>query len=122
METKRISMETGSNLFTVKNSFNISGGGSLTAAVGIVLRKGQDELRHGENWIRYAEPNSKQKGQTYLGVVLESPAEFKEADDHALMLVSVKDGETLSYQAGAAWSGGLDFKNMNEWHEYIKTQ
>ena len=119
-ETKRISMEAGSSLFTVRNTFKISGDGSVTATAGIVLRKGDDKLRHGKNWISYAEPVTAKDGQTYCGVVFEEDAEFKQTDTHALMLVSVKDGETLTYRAGAAWSKGLDFKNMNEWTAYLE--
>jgi rhamnogalacturonyl hydrolase YesR len=119
-ETKRISMEAGSNLFTVSTTFKVTGGDSVTAAVGIVLRDGEDELRHGKNWISYAEPMSATDGQTYCGVVFENEAELKKADGHALMLVSVKDGETLTYRAGAAWSKGLDFTNMNEWTAYLE--
>ncbi len=119
-ETKRISMDAGSNLFKVQNTFRIKGGGSVMAAIGIVLREGKDELQHGENWLSYAEPVSKKDGQTYCGAVLTKPAEFKKADGHALMLVSVKDGETLTYYAGAGWSKGLDFKNAAEWLAYLK--
>ena len=50
------SMEAGSNLFAVRTTFKVTGGDSVTAAVGIVLRDGEDELRHGKNWISYAEP------------------------------------------------------------------
>lgn len=121
-ETKRISMETGSNLFKVQNSFKISGGGSVTAAIGIVLREGNDELRHGNNWVGYAEPLTPQNGQTYCGVVLDKPAEFNKSNGHAMMLVPIKDGETLTYRAGAAWSKGLDFKNTTEWMAYLQKQ
>jgi len=121
-ETKRISMEIGSNLFAVRNSFKISGGGSLTAAVGIVLREGDDELRNGARWIGYAEPVMPKNGQTYCGVILGKPASFKKADGHALMLVQVEDGETLTYHAGAAWSKGIDFKSAAEWMAYMETQ
>lgn len=121
-ESKRISMETGSNLFKVQNTFRISGGGSVMAAVGIVLREGDDDLRHGKNWIGYAEPPSPKDGQTYCGLVLENPAEFKKTDGHALLLVPVNDGDTLTYRAGAAWSQGLDFKNGSEWMTYLQNQ
>lgn len=119
-ETKRISMEAGSNLFKVQNSFRIEGGGSVTAAIGILLREGKDEIQHGNKWLGYAEPVHKKNGQTYCGVVLTQPAEFKKAEGHALMLVPVKDGETLTYYAGAAWSKGLDFKNAEQWVDYLK--
>ena len=119
-ETKNFRMETGSNLFSVRNSFKISGGGAVTAAVGIVLRDGDDALQHGKNWIGYAEPESPNDGRTYCGVVLETPAEFKKTDGHALLLVPVKDGDTLTYHAGAAWSKGLDFKSTAEWMAYVK--
>jgi unsaturated rhamnogalacturonyl hydrolase len=121
-ETKRISMEMGSNLFKVENSFAISGGGSVMVAVGIVRRAGKDEVRNGPNWIGYAEPPGPENGQTYCGVVLSSPGTFKQTPDHVLMLAPVKDGQTLTYHAGAAWSKGLDFKNASQWMEYLREQ
>jgi len=121
-ETKRISMEAGSNLFKVQNTFHIEGGDSVMAAVGIILRDGPGQIRHGKNWLGYAEPQSDKDGQTYCGVVLKSPAKFKEADGHAMMLVPVKNGETLTYYAGGAWNKGLDFKTPTEWMTYLQTR
>lgn len=121
-ETKRISMEVGSNLFKVENSFAISGGGSVMVAVGIVRRAGEDEVQHGQNWLGYAEPASPEDGQTYCGVVLSVPAVFKQTSDHVLMMTSVEDGQTLTYHAGAAWSKGLDFKNASQWMSYLQEQ
>jgi hypothetical protein len=34
----------------------------------------------------------------------------------------VKDGETLTYYAGAAWNKGLDFKTGAEWMTYLQTR
>lgn len=122
-ETKRISMEMGSNLFKVENSFAISGGASVMVAVGIVRRAtGKEDVQHGPDWLGYAEPASAEDGQTYCGVVLAAPAEFKQTADHVLMLTPVKDGQTLTYHAGAAWSKGLDFKNASQWMEYLRGQ
>jgi unsaturated rhamnogalacturonyl hydrolase len=121
-ETKRISMETGSNLFKVENSFAITGGDSVMAAVGIVRQKGKDDIQHGLNWLGYALPASPTDGQTYCGVVLANPAKFKKTNDHVLMLTPVKNGETLTYYAGAGWSKGLDFKNTADWMDYLRGQ
>ncbi|AKJ65652.1 glycoside hydrolase family 88 protein [Kiritimatiella glycovorans] len=121
-EIKRLSMQAGRNLFTAQSTFRVEGADSITAAVGIVLRDDQGRLEHGENWISYAGPETRGKGRIFCGAVLPNRAEFKRADGHALLLQPIRDGDTFTYRAGAAWSHGLDFRTEDEWLTYIKRQ
>jgi len=120
-ETKRVRMETGGNLFEVRNSFAIQGGGSVMTAVGIVREGKGEEVHHGDNWLAYAGLPHPKDGQTFCAVVLPGPAEFRTTSDHVLMLTPVKDGETFVYRAGAGWSKGLDFQTSAQWTDYVKS-
>jgi hypothetical protein len=120
-EVKRIRMKKGSNFHEVNSTFRIEGADEVTIGAGIVLRKGNGgELRHGDNWIAYAEPPDNKHGQTYCALIMPQKAEFKQADGHALLLVPATDGSSIKYLAGAAWNRGLDFTTADAWFEHVK--
>jgi unsaturated rhamnogalacturonyl hydrolase len=120
-EVKRIRMKAGSNFYEVNSTFRVEGAKEVTIAAGIVLRREKGgELRHGDNWIAYAEPPDRRHGQTFCALIMPQKAAFKEADGHALLLVPVKDGGAVTYLAGAAWDRGLDFKSPEAWFEHVK--
>ena len=121
-EVKRISMTAGSNLFKCQSTFAVKGAESATIAIGVVRRKGKGDLQHGDNWLSYGEPANKKNGTTFCAVILPQKGEFKKTNGNAFLLVPVKDGQTVTYHAGAGWSKGLDFKTHAEWLTYVKTQ
>jgi len=121
-ETKHISMEAGSSLFKVESTFSIKGAESATVAIGIVLREGQDDFQHGSNWLSYAEHLPGENGTVLCGAILPMNGVYRKSEGHGLMLVPVKNGETITYYAGAAWDKGLDFKSHDEWIRYLKQE
>ena len=121
-ETKRVSMKAGTNFFKVESTFNIDGADEATVAIGIVLRGTKGELKHGANWMSYAEPNGKNNGTTFCGVILPRGGTFKKAAGHGLLLTPVSDRQTLTYYAGSGWSKGLNFKNHGEWLDYVRKE
>lgn len=120
-EVKNIRMEKGSNFFEVRSTLSVEGAEEVMAAAGLVLREG-GEIRHGKNWIAYAEPVHRRHGQTYTALILPREATFKKTDDHILLMLPIGDGETFAYRAGAAWDRGLDFDSPEAWFAHVKEE
>jgi unsaturated rhamnogalacturonyl hydrolase len=122
-EVKNIRLAKESNFFEARSTFKLSGAEEVTVGIGLALRVKEGvlegELRHGKNWIAYAEPADKRHGQTYTAVILPAEAEFKKTDDHALLLLTVRDGAAIVYRAGAAWEKGLDFNTPEAWFAHV---
>lgn len=121
-ETRRISLETGSNLNRIETRFDWEGGPEeLPVMVGIVKRQGGEGADYAKDgtWVAYWEPEQADSGQIGCGVVMESPASQLDTAEHAGLQATVKRGQSLVYYAGAGWSKSGQFANKAEWVSYI---
>jgi len=121
-ETRRIALETGSNLNRIETRFDRDGGpDELQAAVGIVKRGGggaPDYAKDG-SWMAYWEPEQPGNGTIGCGVVMTSPAKPLDTKEQALLQTAVKRGQPLVYYAGAGWTKSGDFPSKESWVRYI---
>ncbi len=121
-ETRRIALETGSNLSRIETRFDWEGGpDDLQAMVGIVKREGggaPDFAKDG-SWMAYWEPEQPGNGTIGCGVVMTSPAKPLDTEAQAFLQATVKRGQSLVYYAGAGWTKSGDFPNKESWVRYI---
>jgi hypothetical protein len=121
-ETRRIALDTGSNLSRIETRFDWEGGpDELQAVVGIVKREGggaPDFAKDG-SWMAYWEPEQPGNGTIGCGVVMTSPAKPLDTAEQAFLQATVKRGQSLVYYAGAGWSKSNDFPDKQTWVRYI---
>ncbi len=123
-ETRRISLETGSNLNRIECLLDWDGGpDELPVAVGIAKREGGGTLQFGKDnsWMAYWEPEQPPNGTIGCGVVMTSPATPMQMKDEAFLQTEVKRGLPFVYYAGAGWTRSGDFPDRNSWINYIST-
>lgn len=121
-ETRRISLETGSNLNRIETRFDWEGGpDELNAVVGIVKRVGGGTPDFGKDgsWLVYWEPEQKGNGTIGCGVTMTSPAKPLDTPDQVFLETPVKRGQQLVYYAGAGWTRSGDFPNKESWVRYV---
>ena len=121
-ETRRIALETGSNLSRIETRFDWEGGPEeLQAVVGIVKRDGgaaPDYAKDG-SWMAYWEPEQPGNGTIGCGLVMTSPAKPMDTAEQAFLQTTVRRGQSLVYYAGAGWTQSGDFPNKESWVRYI---
>ncbi|MGS2761013.1 DUF4861 domain-containing protein [Sinomicrobium sp. M5D2P9] len=124
-ETKRISLDLGSNLSRFESSFK-SNEPLPNITIGLMLHEKEGEVRadkeHG--WFRYWEPMD--GSELGVGVVID-PVLVLDYKDH---LVDYKDGSQLlimtdakdkkiTYYAGFGWDKSKQITNAEEWDAYL---
>ncbi|MBG7611611.1 DUF4861 domain-containing protein [Polaribacter sp. BAL334] len=122
-ESKKISLDYGNNL----SKFEIALEGVDTISAGLTLHEkdGVVSYREGETWLNYWQPHA----DSELGTaIVASPVYFIESEkyetqakdlSHAFSHLKVINGKT-SYYAGFTWQKSGQFKNQNEWQEYLR--
>ncbi len=121
-ETRRISLETGSNLNRIETRFDWDGGpDELPAVVGIVKRErgGAPDYAKDGSWMAYWEPEQPGNGTIGCGVVMTTPAKALDTQEQCFLQTVVKRGQPLTYYAGAGWTRSGDFPNKEAWIRYV---
>jgi hypothetical protein len=123
-ETKRITLEAGSNLNRIESTIHSEQPGELTVAIGIVARAGTD----GRFWqqrdagvFSYWEPAHPEHGHIGCGVIVDPShiVDIRHTAGHYVALVRAQPGKPLVYHAGAGWSKSGDFADAQEWEQYL---
>lgn len=128
-ETKRFTVDAGSNLDQIESTFAITGAKQVTIGIGLNKNpadKGQEPV------ITYTKsaPTASltqwtvQKSNGALGtaVVLGSTELFEgfaEDDRNQLVLAKADAGQPLRYYAGAGWSKAGEFTTQEAWDAYV---
>lgn len=123
-ETKRISLDLGSNL----SRFDVT----LTsdqplpnAAVGLTLhdKKGEVKTDAGQGWFRYWEPMDDSELGEGLVMDPEMVKEVKdrrtETPDQSHILVLTDASDKFTYYAGFGWKKSGHFASSEEWDQYL---
>jgi rhamnogalacturonyl hydrolase YesR len=121
-ETRRITLQAGSNLNRIETRFEWEGGaGSLPVAVGIVKSQPESSTVVGRNnqWMATWEKQAGNNGELGCAVVMAEKARFVDTPQHALMVGRVKRGQIFRYATGAGWSRSGDFAGKADWVRYV---
>jgi len=119
-ETKRISLDLGSNLNRIESHLQ-SDTQSLPLAAGIVKREGgQVTYDLDGTWLSYQEPSHPQKGTTFCAVVMSTPTTPVIDDKHLLLTFSAPANKPLVYYTGASWDKSGQFPNSGAWQQYVQ--
>jgi hypothetical protein len=120
-ETKRISLDMGSNLNKIECFYSSDNAKSIPVAAGIVLRKSDKKYTGTDNVIGYWLPADGKNGNLGCGVVYPSAIKPKtiEADGHLLMQANHKTAEPFVYYAGSCWDKNKEFSTFENWQEYL---
>jgi hypothetical protein len=119
-ETKRISIDLGSNMNRVECTYK-DDEQPLTVAAGIIIQKTSNEkIKDIQNVIGYWLPADGNNGMMGSGVVFgRDKTQLIEADNHLLLLVNQPLQKPLVYFAGSCWNENKDFKTIEQWKDYL---
>jgi unsaturated rhamnogalacturonyl hydrolase len=122
-ETKRISIDAGSNFSRVESRFDSERPAALEVGPGISLRKGEGRLVKDEaaGWISYWEPEAPPHGHTACALVVPGqPVRSVEAGGNALLLGHALPAQPFVHYLGAGWSKSGDFPTVESWEAYVR--
>lgn len=121
-ETKRISLDAGSNMNRIESVFRGREDAPLTVAAGLALRQGQavwvSDPASGA--LLQWEPASGAHGR--IGTAVVVPGGFErtvDAQQSRLALAPAKTGAPFVYYAGAGWNQSGDFGDAAAWRSYV---
>ncbi len=121
---KKVTVEADTYFTSVEDTYTFSGADELTVAAGFKLHSAQQTVEQILDvpdryaiWEK-ASDQSIEPEDGMLGVALVLPGAEKvfasEELDHALLLKTVKSGESVKYCFGSCWSKG-DIKTASDW-------
>jgi rhamnogalacturonyl hydrolase YesR len=123
-ETKRISIDAGSNFSRVESRFETDGPAPLEIGPGISLRKGDGRLVKDEaaGWISYWEPEAPPHGHTACALILPGqPGHLVEAGGNALLVGRALPSQPFVHYLGAGWSKSGDFPTEQSWENHVRS-
>ena len=124
-ETKRISLDLGSNLSRYEVSLE-SEQELSNAAVGLALHEKQGEVRANpeQGWFRYWEPMD--GSELGVGLVMDpnmikdyQERKVEQNDQSHLLVVADPENQKLTYYAGFGWKKSGQFTSPEEWDQYL---
>ena len=121
-ETKRISIDLGSNLNKIECFYSSDNAQAVPVAAGIVLQKSSEKFKDAKNnIIAYWLPAGKGNGMMGCGVIYGAGVESKvvEADNHLLMVEDHSISEPLVYYSGSCWDKNREFSSFEKWQKYL---
>jgi len=129
-ETKRFTVDAGSNLHAVESTFAFVGGPELTVAIGIIQSpNARGTLRRDGRAGTMTYWFATKAGHVGIAAVLgpetvragmaDEPLGSAGAHGNALLLAKVRSGVPLRYALGAAWEGSGDFRDEAAWGKYV---
>ncbi|MFN4095737.1 MAG: DUF4861 family protein [Sphingomonas sp.] len=128
-ETRQFALAPGSNFVRMTSTIASSSAEPLTVAIGLSKRPtgtalGKVTKDNERARLIWWGPEVPGKGAMAAAVMVDPAAfaGFAEDADNYLILVRVTPGKPFVYHAGAAWSGGPDFKREPDWQAYVQQQ
>ena len=128
-ETKRVSIDAGSNLYRQESTFRTEGAGAaeIPYVVGELKRAGMVGTTSRARpwaWLTGWGPVSPKKGgHGELGTAVLLPrdrvTDWKETDDHYLAVTRATPGVPAVHYVGAGWTASGDFRDVRDWWRYL---
>jgi unsaturated rhamnogalacturonyl hydrolase len=126
-ETKRISIDAGSNFSRVETRYTSDRPDPLQVGVGIAQRKpqGADAGRltkdEAAGWMSYWEPENAPNGHTACAVIVPGQATHATvAAGDAVLLGRAQPGQPFVHYLGAGWSKSGDFADAQAWEDKVR--
>jgi len=119
-ETRRVSIDAGSNFSRVESIFASDASGPLPIAVGISKRKGEGQFTTDQaaGLMSYWQPEEA-NGTIGCGVVIPGGTTgFSQADGNYLALATAEPGKPFVYYLGAGWNKSGNFPDVKAWERY----
>lgn len=124
-ETKRISLDLGSQLYHMEEQINASKKiPNITTAITLHEGAGKVNLNEKLGWYSYWETID--DADLGTGIVADpkhiiSSEEFRtEKKEQSHLYIHLKPSETVSYYAGFGWQKAGDFSTQKEWNQYLE--
>lgn len=120
---KTISLDAGSQLSRIENSYTFDETQTLPVVAGISKRAnpGKILLNEQQGIMAYWEPASDKNGTTATGVILTTPVSNMWADKIQLLAkTTVQNNEPIIYYSGAAWDKAGKFTDAKKWFDYLE--
>jgi unsaturated rhamnogalacturonyl hydrolase len=121
-ETKRISIDLGSNLNKIECFYSSDNAQTVPVAAGILLQKRSQKFKDAKNntiayWL-----SAGKNGMMGCGVIFGADAESRivEADNHLLMVEDHSISEPFVYYSGSCWDKNQEFNSFEKWQKYLK--
>lgn len=120
-ETKRISIDMGSNMNRIECRYAGTNVETLPLAAGIVLSKTSDKTWADGQVIAYWLPADPKAGSMGCGVVFgaDYKTDVVKADNHWLLTIDQSIGQSVVYYAGSCWDKNTAFDSFEKWQGYL---
>ena len=121
-ETKRFSIDAGSNFTRVESVYTDADGKPLDVGVGISQRKGDGRLVRNEaaGWMSYWQPEKAPNGHTACAVIIPGQQVTAGTDrEDALLVGRAAPGQPFVHYLGAGWSKSGDFPDAAAWEAKV---
>lgn len=128
-ETKRIAIDAGQQLYWQQSVFRAEGADSLQYAVGFVKRPGLvGSMSRAQPWAWLTgwgpvdnKPGEGGHGDLGTAVLLDRNriVDFKETEDHYVVVATARSGRPVVHYLGAGWTGSRDFQDVQAWWKYL---
>lgn len=122
-ETKRISLDGGSQLDRIQSTFKIvEGSGALTVGVGLKKVNGEQvEFNKDLAWLAKWERVEKNAGMQGLAAIVDPKLLTEQAQDqrNQLLLVKADANSSITYYAGFCWDKAGQLTTFDAWKKYV---
>jgi hypothetical protein len=121
-ETKRFSIDAGSNFTRVESVYASAGDAPLDVGVGIAQRKGDGKLVRDEagGWMSYWQPEKAPNGRTACAVLIPGQATWAATDGaDALLVGRALPGRGFVHYLGG-WDKSGDFADAAAWEGLVR--
>lgn len=123
-ETRRITLDAGSNFSRVDSVFSSSKATPLQVGIGIAQRKGEGRLLQDESGaaLSYWEPEMPPNGSIACAVLVPTEAwsGYGAGDGSYFAFGKAVPGKSFLYFLGAGWSKSGDFPTAESWEAYVR--
>ncbi|MDP3149803.1 MAG: DUF4861 domain-containing protein [Ignavibacteria bacterium] len=124
-EVKRITLDAGKNLNKIDVTYNMKEkNNKIEFSAGLVKREGTTKFDNGkDSWVSLWGQTTKNPDDEFLGMGIVFPKatfkSFAENENHYLMVGQAKLNSSFTYYSGAGWTRSGDFKNVDDWNNYL---
>jgi hypothetical protein len=120
--TKIISLDVGSQLNRIENTYTFDGTKPMNVVVGLSKRSetGVISLNEQQGIMGYWEPTFGENGTTGVGSILTTPVKNMFVDNTQIVAkTTVINNEPIMYYTGAAWNKAGKITDAKQWFNYL---